>query len=124
MQIPTYLYRYGALGFVALGVVGMFVPLLPTVIFWIIAAALYVRSDKRRAIWLFRQPGVGPIIENFVRYGVMERSAKRSALIGISIAGVIGVVLTYHRPWIVLIEIIGLGVAAIYVSTRPESRLK
>lgn len=55
------------LGSVALllGVVGIFLPLLPTTPFLLLAAALYFRSSPRLYDWLLSHPHLGTYIRNF-----------------------------------------------------------
>ncbi|MBE6303112.1 MAG: DUF454 domain-containing protein [Bacteroidales bacterium] len=55
------------LGSVALvlGVVGVFLPLLPTTPFLLLAAALYFRSSPRLYDWLLSHPYLGEYIRNF-----------------------------------------------------------
>jgi uncharacterized membrane protein YbaN (DUF454 family) len=60
-------YLYILLGSVALGlgVVGAFLPLLPTTPFLLLAAALYFRGSPRLYEWLLSHKHLGPYIRNF-----------------------------------------------------------
>lgn len=49
----------------ALGVVGIFLPLLPTTPFLLLAAALYFRSSPQLYEWLLSHRRLGPYIRNF-----------------------------------------------------------
>lgn len=49
----------------ALGVVGIFLPLLPTTPFLLLAAALYFRSSPQLYEWLLSHKHLGPYIRNF-----------------------------------------------------------
>lgn len=49
----------------ALGVLGIFVPLLPTTPLLLLAAALYFRSSPRLYEWLLNHPRLGEYIRNF-----------------------------------------------------------
>ena len=49
----------------ALGVAGIFLPLLPTTPFLLLAAALYFRSSPRLYDWLLSHRHLGPYIRNF-----------------------------------------------------------
>jgi len=50
---------------IVLGVVGMFLPLLPTTPFLLLGAALYLRSSQRLYDWLMRQKYLGTYIRNY-----------------------------------------------------------
>ena len=50
---------------VALGFLGVFLPLLPTTPFLLLAAWLFVRSSPRLYAWLMNHPRLGEYIRNF-----------------------------------------------------------
>ncbi|MBD9414335.1 YbaN family protein [Pseudomonas sp. PDM16] len=51
---------------VALGVIGIFVPVLPTTPFLLLAAACFVRSSRRFYMWLVNHPRLGPWIRDYL----------------------------------------------------------
>lgn len=55
------------LGLIALslGILGIFLPVLPTTPFLLLAAALFSRSSYRLYDWLMNHPQLGPYIYNF-----------------------------------------------------------
>jgi len=57
--------------FVGLGIVGIFVPVLPTTPFLLLAAACYARSSQRFYSWLLNNKWFGNYIRNYLeRKGV------------------------------------------------------
>ena len=62
--MKTLLVILGALALL-LGLVGIFVPLLPTTPFLLLAAALWVRSSPKLYGWLLAHRRLGPYIRNF-----------------------------------------------------------
>ncbi|MBR3976410.1 MAG: YbaN family protein [Bacteroidaceae bacterium] len=48
-----------------LGVIGIFLPVLPTTPFLLLSAALYLRSSRRLYNWLMSHHRLGPYIRNF-----------------------------------------------------------
>lgn len=49
-----------------LGILGIFLPILPTTPLLLLAAALFLRSSKRLYDWLMNHPKLGPYITNFM----------------------------------------------------------
>ncbi len=70
------------LGFLSLacGVVGIFVPLLPTTPFLLLAAALFFRSSPRAYKWLLGHKRLGPYIRDFRENRSMPLRAKIIAM--------------------------------------------
>ena len=60
----------------ALGVIGIFLPLLPTTPFLLLAAALYVRSSEELYNWLIHQKYLGTYIRNFREHRAIPLHAK------------------------------------------------
>jgi len=61
---------FGALGtlFLLLGIVGIFMPILPTTPFLLLATACYARSSRRFYNWLMNHPALGPLIVEWRTY--------------------------------------------------------
>lgn len=51
---------------VALGVLGIFLPVLPTTPFLLLAAACFMRSSQRFYTWLVSHPRLGPWISDYL----------------------------------------------------------
>ena len=66
--------------FVGLGVLGIFVPLLPTTPFLLLAAACYVRSSKRFYNWLLNNKWFGNYIKNYREKKGVPLKVKLSSL--------------------------------------------
>ena len=49
----------------ALGIMGAFVPVLPTTPFLLLSAALFLRGNRRLYDWLMNHPRLGTYIRNF-----------------------------------------------------------
>jgi hypothetical protein len=65
---------------VVAGVVGIFLPLLPTVPFLLLAAACFARSSERFHTWLVQHNQLGPLIRDYLNGGGIPLRAKRIAL--------------------------------------------
>ena len=60
----------------ALGVIGIFLPLLPTTPFLLLSATLYVRSSDKLYQWLIHQKHLGTYIRNFREHRAIPLRAK------------------------------------------------
>lgn len=60
----------------ALGVIGIFLPLLPTTPFLLLSAALYVRSSEQLYQWLIHQKYLGTYIRNYREHRAIPLRAK------------------------------------------------
>lgn len=76
-----------ALGFVAVfaGTVGVFVPLLPTTPFLILAVFLFSKSSPRFHSWLLNHPRFGETLRNWESHQVIPLKAKILATFFVSL---------------------------------------
>lgn len=105
--------------FVAIGAVGVVLPLLPTTPFLLLAAYCFTRSSPRMNRWLHSHKTFGPLINNWNRYGSIDRRSKRVAMAVILLTPAITVIIGV--PWWALAsQIAVLAIAATFVLTRPD----
>lgn len=117
MRWPFVLMGHGCL---ALGVVGLFVPLLPTTPFVLLAAFCYSRGSERLHRWLTAHPRLGRPIRDWQRDGVIRPRAKwvSTALIVVSLSYPI----VFQELPVAVKVVAGLvGVAVLgFIHTRPS----
>lgn len=116
--------KYGllALGFscVGLGVLGMFLPVLPTTIFLIIALWAFSKSSVRAHQWLFNHPRFGPQLQDWHRHKVIPLKAKVLAVTMIT-GSFIYITVYLANGWLVpILTGVILGSVIIYIVTRPH----
>ena len=105
-----------------LGFVGMVVPLMPTTVFWICAAWLWLRSRPHRVRFLIEHPHFGESIRRFLEQGEICRTGKTAAVVGMAGSLVIWIALATPRwPFILLVGGI-LTLVALWILTRPEGQ--
>lgn len=103
-----------------LGFIGMAVPLMPTTVFWIGAAWLWLRSHPQRVRWLVDHPHVGASIRSFLERGEICRTGKTAAIAGMTGSYLIWFALI--RPgWVAALVVATiLGAVALWIATRPH----
>ncbi|MBN2159910.1 MAG: YbaN family protein [Spirochaetes bacterium] len=76
----NYILIFFGLVSLAAGIIGIFVPVLPTTPFLLLAAALFIRSSDRLYRWLISNRLLGGYIRDFRERGGMTAGAKLSAI--------------------------------------------
>ncbi|HNT77001.1 MAG TPA: YbaN family protein [Anaerolineae bacterium] len=115
----------GALA-VGLGVVGIFIPVLPTTPFLLLAAACFVRSSPRLYHWLIHHRWFGATIRNYRDHHGITLRAKLFTLI-VLWGGIGATVIFAVTNWWVrgALGVIAVGVTShlLYLKTLPPERL-
>ena len=103
----------------ALGVAGVFLPVLPTVPFLLLAAWSAGYSSPRLSHWLENHPRLGPPITGWRRAGVVSRRAKWTATVcmGAS-AAMTAALLGVH--WATLAVVAAMACVLVWLWLRPE----
>lgn len=112
------LYLTGGVVSTALGVIGIFLPILPTVPFLILAAFCFARSDPALEARIMNHPVYGPPIRTWREKGAVSRRGKLAATVAFSASIVFGY-FTLPAPWVFLPPVIAV-VCLSWLWTRPE----
>ena len=105
----------------AIGAIGVAVPLLPTTPFLLLAAFCYARGSKRLHSWLIEHRYLGVYLRAYERGEGVSNSAKVLSLLllwGMMMASII--LLVDNVVVIVVIVAIGLGVSAHIVTLKSS----
>ena len=106
--------------FLAVGIAGLFLPVVPGTLCLILAAACFTRSSPRFERWLLDHPRFGPPVRAWRETGAVPRRAKIFA--GISLAASWLIILATGASAAVTAATVALFVAVgLYVATRPEA---
>ena len=113
-------FLYAALGLLSLGlgVIGIVLPLLPTVPFLLLAAFFFAHSSERLHSWLISHRTFGPMILDWNERGAIRPAAKKAATL--SIAAVLLLSFILGAPsHVILIQIVVLTAVLTFIWTRP-----
>ncbi len=123
-RVLWWLLAYASLG---LGIVGIFVPGLPTTVFVLLSAYAAARGSERLHRWLLAHPRFGPAIADWQAHGAVSRRAKWSATWAMLACAVILLVVMprfdAHRWWMTALPLACMTVVALWLWRRPEPAL-
>ena len=112
-------YLVIGLVFVGLGVLGAFLPVLPTTPFLLISLWAFSRSSARLETWLLEHRRFGPRLVDWRAHRVIPWGAKLAAW-GSMIASLTLLVLT-GRSWIAIAGAASvMAIGASYIASRPS----
>lgn len=96
---------------VALGVIGIFLPILPTTPFLLLAVFCYLRSSKKLYRWLVKHKVFGTYIYNYITYKAVLRTTKIFGLIFLWTGLITSMILIDNWHIKALLFIVGIGVS-------------
>lgn len=114
-------YLFAGLGLLCVGlaVIGIVLPLLPTVPFLLLAAFFFAQSSERLHSWIMAHNIFGPMIEDWQSSGAIRPGAKKAATL--SIAAVFLLSLLLGAPAYILgTQAVVLSCVLIFIWTRPN----
>jgi len=104
----------------SLGVIGVYLPILPTVPFILLSTFLFSKSSERLHHWLITHPVFGESIADWQRNRAISRRVK--ILSTVSIIASFGIVLALGlKPLVLFIQAIILCGVMVFIWSRPEA---
>lgn len=107
--------------FVGIGILGIFLPLLPTTVFFLIAAWCYARSSERLYDWLHHNRYFGKYIKNYRQGHGITLSGKIITIVILWGGILYSIFVTEMLAIRIVLVIIAVGVT-IHVSVIPTHR--
>lgn len=125
---PLAKYLYLASGFllVAIGVIGIFLPLLPTTIFLILASICFLKSSPKANEWLRNHKILGGYIDNYQNKTGLTIKSKIINIITLWISISVSAVLFTDKIYIKLLLLsiaIGVTIHLITIKTKKNSNI-
>lgn len=114
------LYFICGLVLLALGLIGAFVPVMPTTIFLILAAWCFARSSPKLEAWLLQHRTFGPVLTAWRREGAIPRRGKILACLGMALGFVLFWMGVHPVLELLLLVLAGIVACASYIVSRPE----
>lgn len=104
---------------VALGVIGAFLPLMPTTVFLLIAAWAFSRSSPRLHAWLREHARFGESVRAWEEHHAMPRRAKRVAFLALAASYAFTAYVFGPFSWTAIIGGVCIAGVAIYIAHIP-----
>lgn len=106
---------------VILGVLGIFLPILPTTPFILLAGWCFSRSSKRFNDWLTNHPKLGPILAMWKSGNGIPRRARNRAILAIVLSMSLSAILV-GRMWATLFLLVTGTCVTIYLMRLPVAQ--
>lgn len=104
----------------ALGVAGMFLPVLPTTPFLLLTAWCWIKGSPRMHAWLMSHPKLGPYIKDFQEHKCISRRVKAVSTVTLWLTITLSIILV-NAIWIrILLVIIAIGVTVHILSFKTK----
>ena len=122
-QFSSKLLKYSLLflGWVSLGLglIGAFVPLLPTTPFLLLSAWCFFKSSKKAYDWLYSKPLIKKTLDQWKQKGAIPKDAKLIGALFISVS-IISILYKVDIVWIQISVCTFLLGVMVFILTRPS----
>lgn len=119
MRMRRYLYIITGTLALGLGILGIFLPLLPTTPFLLLTAACYARGSRKFYTWLMESSLFGPYIRNYREGKGIPLSVKLGVLTLLWATILLSAFFVVNQGWIRILLIgIALGVTVHVIRIR------
>lgn len=113
-----YVYLAVGLLFVGLGVLGAFLPVLPTTPLLLVSLWAFAKSSPRLERWLLEHPRFGPRLVAWRTHRVIPLGVKLTAYA--SMIASLTVMAVLGRWWAFGSAAVVMAIGAVYITTRPS----
>lgn len=108
--------------FFAIGFIGIFVPLLPTTVFMLLALWAFSRSSQRLHDYLWNHPRFGAAVRDWYQHGIVPRRAKVAAVLMMSLSAGFLLFFSAVPVWAAGSAIVIMALVAGWLLARPECK--
>jgi len=122
-RLAKMLYAFAGGLALLLGVMGIFLPGLPTTPFILLAAACFAKASPRVHQWMLQHPLIGPMLRNWQEHRSLTRGTKYVAIISMVLMVGLSIWMFSARPWIQVV-LLALGAIGATMVLRIPTRVQ
>ena len=123
LKIKRYLFITAGITSLSVGIVGIFVPLLPTTPFLLLSAACFLRSSKSLYNWIINHKIFGKYIRNYLQFHAVVKNFKIISIIFLWLTIICSAVFFTNILLVrILLFLIAVGVTAHIVKLRTLTK--
>jgi uncharacterized membrane protein YbaN (DUF454 family) len=117
-QLTKYILIALGFFFIALGLIGVFIPVLPTVPFMLLAAFCFLKSSESLYNWLVNHKKFGAPIKSFMEHKALKKSTKIKAITSIWLSLILSMCLVQAMHVTIILILTGLALTAYLLSFK------
>lgn len=106
---------------IVLAMIGVVLPLLPTTPFLLLAGYCYSRGSTRAHRWLLQHRRLGPVLQDWERWGVIRPRAKWLCAVAIPLFVAYPLGFMEFSVWLKALVVVTVGGALLFVLSRPST---
>ena len=103
------------------GVVGLFLPLIPSIPFLLFSVICFSRSSERFHSWLVEHKHLGPMLKDYLRHGAIPLRAKILAIGMIWISFPVTSFLFVEKVWLRIVLLSIAACVTLYLLVLPNA---
>lgn len=109
---------------VAMGVIGIFVPLWPTTCFLLLSGWCFARSSPRAERWLHENRLFGRYLSDYRERGIISSRVRRASVVTMWVFIGASALLFAGRAWVVVLLLLVAGAVTLHLYSLPtEARV-
>tara|TARA_R110001583_G_scaffold69129_7_gene196237 strand:- start:21537 stop:21896 length:360 start_codon:yes stop_codon:yes gene_type:complete len=105
---------------IILGVIGIFLPLLPTTPFFILALACFARSSTHLHQKLLNAPYIGPLLVDWETHKKIEKQRKIKIILIVICSFTVSILLLQNRVYLQLLLLFIMSLLLFYIHRIDE----
>lgn len=107
--------------FIVCGVIGIFLPIVPTVPFLLLAVACFARSSERFHRWLVEHNHLGPLLRDYLKGAGIPLRAKRAAICMVWVSFPASAYMFAEAFWLKILLLSTAAAITLYLLSLPTA---